>query len=256
VARTGWSWGTTSFDFDNDGDLDIYVCNGHISRGTAKDYCTRYWCHDVYIDVPKPDPEMEKFFYELIGPNELSKMSWNGYEHNVLWLNVGGAKRFYNVGFLMGVALERDSRQAIRDDLDGDGLMDLIVFSRSLEREDYGAALRFFRNEGAFAGNWIALRLYEQGRGRTPWGAYVVVKTPKQNYVWKVVTGDSFQTQQPPLVHFGLGKEQAVSSIEVRWPDGSTDRIDRPQVNRYYLFQGPRPKPWQRPSRSDTSAGS
>ncbi len=253
VARTGWSWGSTSFDFDNDGDLDIYVCNGHISRGTAKDYCTRYWCHDVYIDVPKPDPEMEKFFYKLVGPSELGKMSWNGYEHNVLWLNVGGAKQFVNIGFLMGVGLEKDSRQAIRDDLDGDGLVDLIVFTRSLDREDFGAALRFFRNEGRFAGNWIALRLYEQGRGRTPWGASVLVETPRQNYVWKVVTGDSFQTQQPPLIHFGLGRQSRITSVRVRWPDGSEETIPRPQVNRYYLFQDRKIKLWRGSPGSDNA---
>ena len=41
VARTGWSWGTSSGDFDNDGDMDLYVANGHLSGNSALDYCTK-----------------------------------------------------------------------------------------------------------------------------------------------------------------------------------------------------------------------
>ena len=254
VARTGWSWGSTSLDFDNDGDLDIYVCNGHISRGTAKDYCTRYWCHDVYIDVPEPDPEVNKFFVELVGRQEQEKMSWNGYEHNVLWLNVGGAKQFVNIGFLMGVALERDSRFVARCDLDNDGRVDLALFSRSLEPDDYGSMMHFFRNEGNYPeNNWIGLRLYEQGGGRTPWGTFVEIQASDRKYVWKVTNGDSFQVQQPPLIHFGLGRQSRITSVRVRWPDGSVETISHPQVNRYYLLQDRKIKLWQASPGSDNA---
>lgn len=37
VARTGWSWGTSSFDFDNRADPDIYVANGYRSGKTSQD---------------------------------------------------------------------------------------------------------------------------------------------------------------------------------------------------------------------------
>jgi len=43
VARTGWTWGAASADFDNDGDLDIYAANGHISGKTTRDYCSNFW---------------------------------------------------------------------------------------------------------------------------------------------------------------------------------------------------------------------
>ena len=62
VARTGWSWGSTSLDFDSDGDRDIFVANGHRSRQTAKDYCSRFWCHDIYIQTPREDPQIEALF--------------------------------------------------------------------------------------------------------------------------------------------------------------------------------------------------
>ena len=30
LARTGWAWGCTPWDFDNDGDRDLYVANGFL----------------------------------------------------------------------------------------------------------------------------------------------------------------------------------------------------------------------------------
>jgi hypothetical protein len=38
IARTGWTWGATAADFDNDGDLEIYVANGHISGASIEDW--------------------------------------------------------------------------------------------------------------------------------------------------------------------------------------------------------------------------
>ena len=37
AARTGWSWGCTSADFDLDGDTDLYISNGHWRGTRAKD---------------------------------------------------------------------------------------------------------------------------------------------------------------------------------------------------------------------------
>ena len=92
VARTGWSWGCTATDFDNDGDVDLYVANGHISGKSTKDYCTRYWCHDIYAGGSQPDKTLSEFFSTKLYPALGHEVSWNGYEHNVLFLNRNGGE--------------------------------------------------------------------------------------------------------------------------------------------------------------------
>ena len=62
AARSGWSWGCTATDFDLDGDTDLYVVNGHISGNSAKDYCTRFWCHDLYTGNSKPNTVLDDLF--------------------------------------------------------------------------------------------------------------------------------------------------------------------------------------------------
>src|SRR2546426_1121559 len=47
IARSGWSWGCSAFDFDNDGFLDVYVANGHETKSSVRDYEAEYWLHDL-----------------------------------------------------------------------------------------------------------------------------------------------------------------------------------------------------------------
>src|SRR5688500_9462267 len=117
VARTGWSWGATAPDFDNDGDADLYVANGFISGDTCRDYCTNFWRRDIYLGDSNDNAALDNLFSQWA---RLGEMSWNGFEHNVLLMNEGGAG-FLNVAHLMDVAFEFDSRNVVGDDLDRDG---------------------------------------------------------------------------------------------------------------------------------------
>ena len=126
IAQSGWSWGTSSFDFDNDGDEDIFVANGHISGKSIQDYCTVFWRHDIYTDDSQDNVGRENMFDFVMSPLQETDISWNGYEHKVLWMNEEGA-RFTNVAYLLGVALEDDARAVVTDDLDGDGHVELLV---------------------------------------------------------------------------------------------------------------------------------
>ena len=83
VARTGWSWGSTTLDFDRDGDQDVYVVNGQFSGKTTQDYCTRFWCHDIYYKRgERPDQAVQELFSNLEPIFSGRGVSWNGYEHN------------------------------------------------------------------------------------------------------------------------------------------------------------------------------
>ncbi len=233
VARTGWSWGSTSFDFDNDGDRDIFVANGHQSRSTAKDYCTQFWCHDIYTGTSDNDQNLSNFFNQN---RDLSfgkeGISWNGFEHNKLLMNQDGAG-FLGIEFLAGVASELDSRNVISDDLNGDGRVDLVVLSRApISREP---TIHVLQNKNDSDANWIGIRL--ENTSRSGLGARVMVKTADGNHVAAVVAGDSYVSQHAPVVHFGLGSTTQVDEVTITWPDGASATITQPDINRYHLIQ-------------------
>jgi hypothetical protein len=242
VARAGWSWGCSAFDFDNDGDDDLYVANGHMSGQSARDYCTRYWCHDVYAGTSKPDPEMARLLSDMFRPREYrglneGKISWNGFEHNKLYMNLAG-KDFIEVGFPMDVAFEIDSRCVVTPDIDADGRPDLLVVgNRWIQKENRVVAkqeLYVLRNRLETGHHWIGVRLRSRTNGVSPIGAKVVIHTTQGARERRIVTGDSFYSQRPAVAHFGLGSASEVREIVVHWPGGKVQRIANPAVDRYH----------------------
>jgi enediyne biosynthesis protein E4 len=227
VARTGWGWGCAAQDFDNDGDLDLFVANGHLSGKSSRDYCTTYWCHDLYEGNSSENPILKSFFDRQFKGGVGQSISWNGYEHNALFLNKGFGEDFLDVGFLLGVAGEFDSRSVLTDDQDGDGLVDLLVVE--YDTKTFGQRVHVYRNEWPNAGNWIGVRL----RGAAI-GAKVTVKAGEKVWSRSLVTGDSFSAQKANVVHFGLGKLGTVDYLEVRWPDGKFTRFPTPKTNLYH----------------------
>jgi enediyne biosynthesis protein E4 len=227
VARTGWGWGCAAQDFDNDGDLDLFVANGHLSGKSSRDYCTTYWCHDLYEGNSSKNPILKSFFDRQFKGSIGQSISWNGYEHNALFLNKGYGEDFLGVGFLLGVAGEFDSRSVLTDDQDGDGLVDLLVVE--YDTKTFGQRVHVYRNEWPNAGNWIGVRL----RGSAI-GAKVTVKAGEKVWSRGLVTGDSFSTQKANVVHFGIGELDTVDYLEVRWPGGGVTRLPTPKTNFYH----------------------
>lgn len=255
LARTGWSWGVTSPDFDNDGDRDLYIANGHRSGKSARDYCTRFWCHDIYTGDSTPDPAVAKVFIESLEELNRREISWNGFEHNALLLNQRGLlddlSRLYpmgdsylpatfpNVGFLLGAGFEFDSRSVVSDDLDGDGRVDLILTESVFDGQGFATKLHVYRNTLEKPGHWIGVQLGESGPGRSPCGAKVRLKTDRGVQYSQVVTGDSFLAQHAPTVHFGLGNEPAaIETLEVTWPNGERTTLDSAEIDRYHSVMG------------------
>ena len=238
LARTGWSWGCAAFDFDSDGDEDLYVANGHLSRKSYKDYCTTFWRHDIYENTKRT--ELNPVLSHVFNSAQKSfngDVSWNGFEHNVLFLNEGKGS-FVNVSWLLGMAHEYDSRSVVSDDLDRDGRPDLIVTERGWD-ERTGAIpniVHLYRNILESGNHWIGVSLHENGAGGTPLGARVTIQFNGRKHRRSIVTGDSYRSQHSNQLHFGLGAADRVDAIEVRWPNGQVSRLEKPAIDQYHTL--------------------
>jgi hypothetical protein len=230
VARTGWTWGTTALDFDNDGDVDIFAANGHESGESTQDYCSTFWRHDIYDGNSKPSASLESLFAQEGSGFSSGAESWDGYQKNHLLMNQNG-RSFLNVAFLLGVADEFDSRSAISSDLDKDGRMDLVVIELS---PDERQRLHIYRNTLPPANNWVGVDLVEERGRRSPVGARVRVEAGGRSQVRQVLVGESVMGQHSTTLHFGLGSTKKIDSIEIRWPGGETRTLVNPAVNHYH----------------------
>jgi hypothetical protein len=76
------------------------------------------------------------------------------------------------------------------------------------------------------AGHWIELRLVGSRSNRDGIGAAISIKTPAGKQWNRVTTAVGYSSSSDRIVHFGLGKETAVQSIDIDWPSGKKQRCE------------------------------
>jgi hypothetical protein len=202
IAFPSWrllGWGTAFFDFDNDGWEDLFVANGHV-----------YPQVDQYpIDITFAQPKL-------------------------VFRNLGNGK-FDDVSSALGRALVEpwSSRGAAFADFDNDGDVDVAV-------NNMGGQPSLFRNEGGNQiGNWLLVGLQGVQTNRSAIGARVIVETEGGKQMQEVQGGSSYQACNDFRLHFGLGSQSGVKSINVRWPSGQTQSFKQAAANhRYSLREG------------------
>ncbi len=234
VARSGWSWGSSSLDFNNDSYPDIYVANGYLSKETARDYCTNFWTHDIYEEPNASLSELSEFFDKL-GPKALvggNQMGWNPFEKSHLYLNLGG-EGFLNVAYLFNVAHGGDGRAVIGEDFDRDGRVDLLVVEQDSLKVNESVFL--YSNGYPQENNWIGIDL-KRSAGKPLLGTRVRLFTSTYETDRAYTIGDAYSAQNSSTMHFGIGDENTLKRIEILWPNGENTIVENPPVNQYHRF--------------------
>jgi hypothetical protein len=157
----------------------------------------------------------------------------NGYECNTLFLN-RGAEGFIDAGYLSGTDLLADGRGLGVFDLDNDGDLDLVV-------QNHEAMTSLLVNQGTGGRHWIQFRLQGTTSNRDAIGAKLRIHHGGRVQTREVVCGAGYLSGTSTLVHFGLGDQDAVERVEITWPSGTREVIERPAANRRHLIIEPPP---------------
>ncbi len=91
------------------------------------------------------------------------------------------------------------------------------------------------RNVAASTGHWLALRLIGDVAKKSPrdaMGAVVYLTTGNVRQRRDVFSGAVYCSQNDMTLHFGLGGATKVDKLEIKWPDGSSEIVNVPSVDK------------------------
>jgi hypothetical protein len=222
VFSNGGAWG----DFDNDGDLDLFV-------GSC-----RYFTYGVHDTLYRNDGGS---FTEVtdsivaIAERTSSAASWADVDldadldlmvvhyadGNSLYLNDGNGS-FTEYGERIPIGIAGFSTGHGWADYDMDGDLDLAL--ANWENQDNS----LFAN-GTSGRHWLRIKLRGKQSNRSGIGATVRLATGSgESMVWQrrdINAGTSFRSQSSAEAHFGMGDSDTAAIVRVEWPSGRVDEL-------------------------------
>ena len=197
ISRTDWSWTPLLADFDNNGWLDIFVANGIAHRPNDLDYLKYSSSLASSDSLPSqslidrmPSGEAKNYFFGQTGQlifQDLSK-EWNPESADI-------------------------STSAAYADFDNDGDLDLII-----NRINQEASL--LRNESSRNNHFIQIQLKDTGQNKFGLGAKITAYHMSGIQIREIYPTRGFQSSSDLVAHFGIGTDNLIDSIQIKWADG------------------------------------
>ncbi len=239
------SMGVDFRDYDNDGREDLFVTTLSNER------------FSLFRNIGGG-------FANTTGPARISAASlpWSGWSTGMFDLNNDGFRdMFVAAGHAMDNAELTTSRRSRQPNLvflnRGDGTFDLQTlpgdaFHRGAAFGDFNRDGRMdvvvtrlneapvvLRNVTPNAGHWVELRLEGRRSNRDALGALVHIVTGAGEQWNRVTTAVGYAGSSERIVHFGLGAENRVSTLEIRWPSGIRQTLHDVAADRLLLIREP-----------------
>jgi hypothetical protein len=140
---------------------------------------------------------------------------------------------FAEAGSQAGIDSMAKARGGAVVDLNNDGLLDLVIVDRV-------SNVRVYRNVGTgtpaspqLLGNWVGLRLSQDGANRDAIGSWVEVRSDAGTQQRETVIGGGHASGELVPLHFGLG-QSATAQVRIMWPDGTQGDWQTVNANHVY----------------------
>ncbi len=237
------SMGVDAGDYDNDGDVDLWVTNFALEANCLMRNDGEGYFEDVTFDTDLADPSFYALgfgtrFIDFDNDGWLDILVGNGH----IWDNVRqiDAKQHYaqpvqlfrnrggisqnGAGFTEITAeagLDKTSyvvRGMLFGDIDTDGDMDVVLCQSN-------RPAIILSNEVGNVNAWLRVRLVGTDGNTDAIGAQVQVETDGTTLLREVICGASYLSGNDLCLTFGLGSATRVDTLQIRWHDGRIQQL-------------------------------
>ncbi|MBA7555340.1 hypothetical protein ES705_48000 [subsurface metagenome] len=230
--------GLTIYDYDNDGDLDIFQGNDHQLNFLFRNDNLRF----IDVAVPSgvaansrgvPTGSMHGSIGD-IDNDGLIDLFVTDLRYGALYRNIGNGL-FEDITEKSGVAgtfAGKGAWAAALFDYDNDGDLDIIVSHIDLQ-----ATATLLRNDLANSNHWLGLKLIGKNGPASAIGARIIVKIGNKNRVYINQWATSYLSNHDSRVHIGLGQDKHIDQIEIFWSNGRKETYNNPPIDRYLTIK-------------------
>ncbi len=201
VDGSEWSWAALFFDMDNDGLKDLYISNGIHKDLLDRDYLTFMANDEKVRQLIEEDNDV---LSKLIDVMPSAAVPNGAYKNK-------GSFQFENARDLWGFETPSFSNGSAYGDLDNDGDLDLVV-------NNINAPAFVYKNNST-ENNYVQISLKGFEKNTFAVGSKVIVHQEGQKSMLEQFPSRGFQSAISNRLHFGLGKNSRIDSIEILWPD-------------------------------------
>jgi hypothetical protein len=222
-------------DFDNDGDLDIFitgrgidVCKLYINNnnGTFTESAQAYnvalaefFWGAAWVDLDNDT------FQDLFIVSDNNTLQPGNYE-----LLSNQATNFINSNQNIQGYTTSSARSVAKGDYNNDGREDIVVSNRAPDNS------YLWRNYGTFGNFYIKITLTGTVSNRMAIGSWIKMYIDGECYTKYTLCGENFMGQNSQHIIFGIGNNNMADSIIVIYPSGITDHyynVLRNTINSY-----------------------
>ncbi len=200
------TWSSAWADFDNDGDIDVFV---GASSGAHK--LARNNGDGTFTDVTAGSgfdtftpTSIENVCYDFNNDGYVDVL---GAGQTIMFNNGDMTFSPYNVGFGDGAV----------GDINNDGFLDYFNVDLHI-------------NQGN-TNNWLKINTIGVQSNRNGIGARVEIESALGVQIRDVKSGVGFRHMGSLNTHFGIADNTSIDRVTVYWPSGNVDQIENPQIN-------------------------
>ena len=216
TGDAGGARGCAMADFDNDGYLDIYVNNGGLSNVLIN-------------DVIKIMPMFVQFY--IAWEPAYNKLYRNNGDNTFTDVTADSGAEGYGIGSGVGTV-----------DMNSDGFADIVLTNRTYynngERVNIPQQNHLLINQ-ANSNAWIKISLTGSVSNRNGYGAKVILTSGGISQMREHTSAHGYNSTNDPTLLFGLGTNETISSIEVKWPSGLVQKLENVTARQTLNIQEP-----------------